>query len=323
MQHPLLNFNCYDSVVETPDYLQSIGIEQFLKQKWVDGALEEAWIRNYEENKPHIVRTPQLDMRGKVAVLVGASPAIHRNYSALKGLGEDFVIVACSTILQFLLKEGIRPRYVMAVDFKEEVAAHFDCDQEGITLIASPFLSPRAVAAWHEEKFFYIVGGGSIYEKRMLQDFAELDICGGNVTNTSLLWAYKYLNIRDFILCGMSLCAYEDYYFDKRTISNEEMQRYKDSLKAVDIYGNVVSTTPALVLYKVWLEMFSKHMLEFGGSLINSTEDGIFGVLPEPVAMEGNKVQYKIKYLPWIGIAPLKLAIQAHTDKRRANVSGD
>lgn len=78
------------------------------------------------------------------------------------------------------------------------------------------------------------------------------------------------------------------------------------------MYGQMVTVTPPLVMYKTWLETYIKYALkEGGGSFVNSTEDGVLGVLPEPIKTDEGW-EFEPRYIPWINITPLYMAIEAN-----------
>jgi hypothetical protein len=92
--------------------------------------------------------------QGRPAVLVAAGPSLSRTIAALRtpGLRNRCVIIAAQTVLQQLLREGVRPHFVTALDyhaistrFYEGLSAQ---DVEGITLIAEPKVNPAVPMAW-------------------------------------------------------------------------------------------------------------------------------------------------------------------------------
>jgi hypothetical protein len=85
------------------------------------------------------------------------------------------------------------------------------------------------------------------------------------------------------------------------------------NIKAVDIYGEIVNVTPAQLSYKTWLENFIRHAP--GGTFTNCTEDGILGVVPEILSLDGEDGTYTIRYLPWINIIPFADTVKAYNEK--------
>jgi hypothetical protein len=158
----------------------------------------------------------------------------------------------------------------------------------------------------------YYLGGGRKYAAMLKTDGIEdTDIGGGNALNTAACWAYKYLSARDFIFLGMSFCYYDDYYFDGRTTEHvcqfdEKIQK----IKAIDMYGEMVQVTPSQLMFKTWLENYVRCAKD--AHFINSTEDGILGVVPEVLSFDGTDGTYTLKYLPWISIIPFNVAVDSY-----------
>ena len=320
--HQQLNFDYFDDVVKSDLGIDKIGVldpQEFVGKSWTSEKQDDLWVENYTENKPIIIPdTIREDTRNKTVILIGGSPALEKNWEALKEVDDSFILVCCTTSLRFLLNHGIKPHYCALVDAQEHIVKDIEgCDTKDITLISSPFASPRALALWEGEIRFYLLGGGEKYNKLIREDWkgqADIDIGGGNVLSTAYLWAYKYLSCRHFIVCGMSLCYYNDYYLEGREYGDAGQDNWKGKVFAQDMYGEYVHTTPALCMYKTWMETYVKfaHKPEYSGSFTNSTEDGILGVLPEIVETDGLKIRTRPTHVPWISVIPLSTSIRGH-----------
>lgn len=296
--------------------LPKINVTDFIESRKIPDDLDDLWVQNYTENKDLIRPFPRTQIGlGKAAILVGASPALKRNCDALKEIDEKFILICSPTTIKFLQEKGIRIDYVFALEGRKHWLADIDCDTSRLTLIASPFIYPEVLRRWQGEIWFYMIGGGRKYEEVLAQDWPDVnrEIGGGNAVSTGFLWAYKFLTCRHFIFCGMSLCYYDDYYFDGRPQQVDDLKQWNDWLYAMDIKGNVVRTTPSLISYKCWLEMAMEKAPQ--SEFVNATEDGILGVWPEPVKVENGILYGKRRFLPWINVLPLNLTINAYKEK--------
>lgn len=296
-----------------PEGLGRIPLDAFVSKTWVSDSQRNIWLEHYRENRDKIKPFPRTHLgAGKACIMVGASPAVKKNYQRLRDLSKDFLIIACNSVAKFLTQHEIRPDYIFCVEAAEHIIKDFDFDTEGLTLIASPYIPPQVYGVFKGDIFTYLVGGGETVNELIKEDFGKsaVEIGGGNVVSTGLLWAYKFLTSRYFIFTGMSLCYYDKYYFDDRSTKfvGQDLERLRDNYMALDIYGDQVSTTPALTMYKVWLETYLRYAPD--AVFVNSTEDGILGVYPEVVDFKDGDIYYKTKYLPWITIAPLDIAIR-------------
>lgn len=304
-----LNLPELEGVVKIP-------LDKFVRRKWVDEGQEDLWIKNYEINRDKIkpaIRTN--DAMERACILVGSSPAIRKQVEVLKRLNHNFILISSNGAYKFLLENDIIPDYVVLIESRDHVVGDISESSNGTRLVTSPFVDPKVLETWKGDYETYMVGGGDRLNELMVNDgHTDIDVGGGNVINASLLWAYKYLMCRNFIMIGVSLCYYDDYYIDGRSTEHvmTDFENKKGYHKAADMYGEVVETTSPLLMYKTWLETYSKLM---GIDLINSTEDGILGVYPEPVSIDDEGLKFKVKYLPWINIAPLSNAIEAFTRK--------
>ena len=314
-----LNFDYMDDLnLPKVEGVAQLPLDKFVRRKWINEEQETRWIENYKQNRGKIkpaVRTN--DAANMACILVGSSPAIRNQVDILKNLNHNFILVSSNGAYQFLLENGIIPDYVVLIEARNHVVDDLKGASNGTKLVVSPFADPEILRLWKGGYENYMVGGGDRINNEILKDFegkTDIDIGGGNVLNASLLWAYKYLMCRNFIMVGVSLCYYDDYYIDGRSTEHvmKNFEQTKGFHKAVDMYGEVVNTTSALLMYKTWLETYSKIM---NIDLVNSTEDGILGVYPEPVSRDEDGLKFRLKYIPWINIAPLDNAIKAFTEK--------
>lgn len=308
----LLQFDYMSELTpEVPTGCGRIPIQEFVSRSWIGEEMDRLWVENYRKNRPLNLYHVTNEGIGKVVVLVGASPAIKKNWQALKRCDDRFIIVACNGVAKFLVENGVRVDYVFAVEARDHIAPDLDFDAKGAVLVASPFVSPKALEVWRGPRHHYLLGGRDKYQEELKADWSEarIDIGGGNVVSTGFLWAYKYLGSRDFIFAGMSLCYYDDYYHDGRSTKHvdNDISRWKGWYRALDMHGQLVDTTPSLTMYKTWLETYLKPEYT-QANITNSTEDGILGVYPEPMEVEGN-LMFQTKYLPWMNIIPLRAAI--------------
>jgi hypothetical protein len=308
------------------NYLKDIGLDtpiwgvtplemnDFVGTEWVADWLDELWCKNYKINIKSGVKRFEKSWDGlkKAVVLVGASPAVLKQIDTLKALDDNFIIVACNSIYGLLIESGVRVDYIMALEARDHIVSDFFVQDDHAELIVSPFVAPGVLDAWNGKKSFYHLGGGRKYSELLKSDgITDEDIGGGNAISTACAWAYKYLSSGDFVLIGTSFCYYEDYYFDKRT--TEHVCKFEDekSVRAVDIYGTAVNVTPSQLMYKTWLENFIKQLKPYA-NFINATEDGILGVVPNILSVDGEDVKYSLVYLPWINIIPFDMAVKSY-----------
>ena len=118
---------------------------------------QEMWSANTVANLPKIKKKDGIwNMDGMLAgekekaiVLICASPALKRDVEKLKKLNNKFITIAANSALKFLLKNGFKPDYTIALDGDPtNLVGHLDCDNEDLTLIASNATAPEAIDVW-------------------------------------------------------------------------------------------------------------------------------------------------------------------------------
>lgn len=305
------NFD-YMKLLDVPQVegIETLPLDDFVKMKWINDDLKAVWRKNYAINRLQM-NVSQKRQLSKCCILVGSSPAIKKQKKELKKarLNDHFIIIASNGAYGWLLDNDIEPDFVMLIEGRYHVVRDVK-RQSGATLVVSPFVDPAVYDTWKGRIETFPCGGGEGFNDLIKKDLDEIDVAGGNVINCAFLWSYKYLGCRDYISIGMSLCYYDSYYVDDR--STEHISADLDHIKAVDMTGNIVNTTAPLLLYKTWLETYSRYS---GANFVNCTEDGILGVYPETTKIENGVVSGRVKYLPWMSIAPLNLAIEAYNNK--------
>lgn len=310
-----MEMNYLDKVLKPELDLPHFSPEDFLG-KGIGDSLDELWVKNYLENKSRIIRFPVTRFgHGKVAILIGASPAVKNQLGILRELDDNYVLICTPTTLKLLLDHEVYPDFVFAVEGRHHWISDLECDTRDLTLIASPFLFPGALRKWQGPVYFNILRGGKKYNELITADWEVTETGGGNSVSTSMIWALKYLGCRRFVFIGMSFCYYgngNNYYYDGRPQQVENLKRW-EFWKAMDIYGKNVYTTPTFMMYKMWLESAMKAAVENTQvEFVNCTEDGILGVWPEMVKKEDGVIYARRRYLPWLNILSLRTTIEAY-----------
>jgi hypothetical protein len=226
--------------------------------------------------------------RDKTCIVIGASPALKKNYEALKEVEgeyrERFILVAVNSVAKFLMEKGIKPDYIVSVDCDEEVWTRdlSKVNREDLTLICSPFVWPDVPKNWKGKLYF--IPMGCIDEKVQAETLKELGALKtvpgcGNAFNESVYIMWHIFHCRNYIFVGSELSWPKDekYYVDGKHSNDEEDENIK-KMGMLDIRGKEVVTTAGHWVFKLWLE----HLASIApGVFINSTEAGILGISPE------------------------------------------
>lgn len=119
----------------------------------------QATIRNLTQNLDHYALGAGIDdlhfaAKGHAAIVVSAGPSLRRNIDLLKdpSIRERVVIIAAQTVLKPLLEKGIRPHFVVALDYHEISRRFYEGLTpemlKGITLVIEPKVNPAAPSSF-------------------------------------------------------------------------------------------------------------------------------------------------------------------------------
>ncbi len=179
--------------------------------------LSSLWQYNTLHNLETIIRSPGVDVieekkpfAGKPVILVSAGPSLNRNIDALARARGRAVIVSVGTALKALLRHGIRPDVVVAVDGSHKMMGQFqDADLEGIYLVSSSCLYPEIVRLFQGRCFVF---GGSneilSWLSPVIGDKGSLAV-GGTVAVSALDLAFRG-GAQTVLLVGQDLSYLDD-----------------------------------------------------------------------------------------------------------------
>ena len=266
----------------------------------------ETWIENIRQNSELFKSTGWATIelqgkdRGKTAVIMGASPAIRNQIELLQGLqyDEQFVLCSISSNLEFILDNGIRPKYCITVDGDKSQGEFFDrIDMDktkDIVLIANCYAYPPMLKKWKGPLYFLaLASGDEKFEKKLAKYFGPANGIGAGfpsiVCQFNVMTAFAFLSLECpvILFTGHELSFQEDeskYYVDREDPRDKE-KRFPHG----DIYGKKVHTTLTLLGVKYSLEGFLET-IQGSGWFFNCTESGIFGITKK----------FPDRHIPWI-----------------------
>ena len=279
---------------EANDRLGKFSQVQVEINKATNGATEQKWVDHLRRNRKVIRSCGDAShaLRGRCgpnigAVVVGASPSLRRNYTALHDLDRESAIIVCvNSALPFLLEKGIKPDIVCAVDADEWVATNWaGVGQTDIHLICSTLVHPRTIAEWLGPKSFFWYQLSSVSDREQRRWIQKTDEQGrkhfatpfpamGNVFNMAVAASVIVMYSQSLIMVGNELSwtteTVQHVYDEEEKVDGE-----KGIAVAIANNGDEVRTTHVMWLYKLLLE----HLLtQFPVNVINASEGGIFGI---------------------------------------------
>ena len=267
----------------------------------------EKWIHNLRCNRKLFKKTGwatdklQGLHKGKAAIIIGSSPALEKHVEILKDIqyDNDFVLCGLSSNLEYLLNNGIKPKYVTVVDADKSTGddwQNVDMGKtKGITLIANTFAYPPMLELWQGPLYFLLLDSARKSMKAKQNKWYGLANGFGdgfpslmaqfNIVSAMSLLVFECVVV---LFVGHELSFKDDkskYYVD-RIDDRDVEERHPHG----DIELNKVHTTTGLLAVKYALEMFLER-LAGNAWFFNCTEAGIFGI--------SKAVAYPHR-LPWI-----------------------
>lgn len=193
----------------------------------------------------------------KAMVLVGASPCLKNDVHKLKELDNNFCIVCANSSLKFLLRNGIKPHYCIALDSDWiDIPKHLDCDNKDITLLASTAISPKALNKWKGPVYFIPYYPKSVEKqyKDKIRNRLGRGVSGGGNSMTEAFYIVSVIfGSRTVIFVGCEYCFddVKNYYADTKAAKQELLTTL---YPVVDIKGRERWTLPAHYNYVIWQE---------------------------------------------------------------------
>lgn len=272
------------------------------------------WISNAKANRSRLkdygwaCEDFQGAHKNRAAVMLGASPAIRNQVDRIRELqdDDDFALVGITSGLEFMVSNGIKPKYVMIADADPKMSRFWDKldpnDTKDSTLIASVCTHPSMLDKWKGDiKFLCIYTDNEKFNKKLAKWYENINGTGAffhaisSQYNTGAAFSMLVFEAKVLIFVGQE-CGFKDmevgYYPDR--VDHKDKDRRKAH---PDIYGNVYYTNHSLWSLKQTLEDFLGKV-HGAAYFFNCTEAGIFGVSKDL----GN--------LPWIQQLTLDMGIR-------------
>jgi hypothetical protein len=153
---------------------------------------------------------------GRPAIVVSAGPSLRRNIDLLGPASSRAIIIATQTVLRTLLRRGIRPHFVTALDHAE-ISRRFyegltESDVRDITLVAEAQVNPVVTTAFpgpmrfpRDEMLDGVLGEGLVRQRGDLPD-------GATVAHLAYYLA-RFLGCDPVILVGQDLGFTDGQYY--------------------------------------------------------------------------------------------------------------
>jgi hypothetical protein len=227
-----------------------------IQKEWAENA--EANISRFnKDNSIWNLEFEYYQEKEKAIVLVGSSPCLKEDIEKLKELDDNFHIICANSALRYLLRNGIKPHYVVCLDSdKIDIPQHLDCDSKDITLLASAIVCPEALDNWKGPIWY--MGYSSKYinknvVRKVKRRLGKTLISGGNSMTTAFFVATAIMQAKTIIFVAHEYCfdKRNAYYADKKAAKQETI---KTAVSVTDVKGRQRYTQSALFSYAIWTE---------------------------------------------------------------------
>ncbi len=236
-------------------------------------------------NTPYYITSPGVDVlkdliQDRPAIVVSGGPSLNKNIELIHKLKNKALVIALGTTLKPLLKRGIVPDIVIAIDPAPAQVKYFDNIDipKDIFLVTTNVFNPRALIYWKGPSFW--INDGSPYV-RFLDSisgyFKSRIYMGMTVAHAATSLAY-YMGANPVILVGQDL----SYSSKKTHVDGAALAKEIDITKIKDVIwvpGNYEEKVPTLRNFVAYIKLFEDMARSFKTKrpdflLINATEGG-------------------------------------------------
>ena len=214
---------------------------------------------------------------GKPAIIVAAGPSLEKNIIHLKSINNSALILAVDTIAERLVKEGIIPHFVFAIERIYEVYDYFFKDKKYPTstiLVAPPVIYPKIIEDYNGK--FVLPFRDNVNEYKWfnnIYDFGEDVYLSMGISVAHLAFGFaNHLGCSPIILTGQDLAHGNNGTHVQGTIyDNKPVQKTNETILTSGYHGGEVKTSQIWLEFKKWFELEIKRK-EL--KVINATEGG-------------------------------------------------
>ena len=245
----------------------------------------ERWFVTLNKNIPYMVNSVLFDnyqnkYKDKPAIIVSAGASLDKNVDLLKGIEENFMIIAGGRPLKGLVEKEIKPGLIVVLDpvDKNYEMMKGSIEETNIPLLFFEVTNEKVTANHKGYKMFSTYA--QFIQKAINREIHELPSYG-SVAHSSVSAAIL-LGCNPIIFIGQDFAytndrAHSPYLEEKHNENDVEEVKNNGDIYVEDVNGNKVRTSRVLNLYRLGMEKIIKANPKT--KFINATEGGarIFG----------------------------------------------
>ncbi len=242
------------------------------------------WQKHILKNLPYIISSPGLKQLFKKfidvpAIIVAAGPSLDKNVALLKEAKDKSIIFCVDTALGTLVKHGITPDVVVAIDATEKNYKYYLKPieiPEGTYLFTGPAVYPDAIPLFSPNIFFSSFGHPWLgWIETFIGERGAIKL-GGSVSTAGFDLAVRF-GANPIIFIGQDLSfpnnkVYTEGVMPERIKEAEEYAKSLNTIWVEDVYGNQVPTTQSMWTWIRWFEYQIQQRPDI--TYIDATEGG-------------------------------------------------
>ncbi|MBU0700427.1 DUF115 domain-containing protein [bacterium] len=242
------------------------------------------WQKHILKNLPYVISSPGLKQLfgkfvGVPAIIVAAGPSLDKNVELLKEVKGKALILCVDTALGTLIKHGISPDVVVAIDATEKNYRYYLKPveiPEGTYLFTGPAVYSDALPLFSPNIFFSGFGHPWLaWIETFIGERGAIKL-GGSVSTAGFDLAVRF-GANPVIFIGQDLSFPDNKVYTKGVMPEriKEAEEYAKNLNTIlveDIYGNQVPTTQSMWTWIRWFEYQIQQRPDI--TYIDATEGG-------------------------------------------------
>ena len=236
---------------------------------------------NIIKNSEIFVQSPGIgELKNKAknvpAFIVSAGPSLDKNIFYLKLVKEKALIFAVDSAVKALIDNGIKPDFVISIDFGEKNLRHMKgFDTEDLTLIFDPEVHPEIPAGFKGQKICINLPGKGLcdWTTSVIGDKGGLEK-GLSVAHTAFFTA-EYMGCSPIIFIGQDLAHPRGAWHTKGSDMFQQAGTFSDIRKRkTSVEGYYGGTETSETSLKVFLNHFESILSGSNKTVFNATEGG-------------------------------------------------
>ncbi|MZP29464.1 DUF115 domain-containing protein [Heliobacterium undosum] len=218
------------------------------------------WMENLFKNLPYVCGAKGINQfkdyfSGVPAIVVAAGPSLNKVLPVLKEAQRHALIISVGTAWKVLLKAGIEPDFVVAIDGGTAGWYHFEGTECEVPLIFDPKVYWGIPFVHRGPKIFAVTSdflGQWLYRFGPYQE--QQVQSGPSVSNVAFDIARR-MGCDPIVFTGLDLCYADGYTHADGTVwRKKKEQDDRKRIPTINMYGEPVETTWAFQIFRTWFE---------------------------------------------------------------------